>query len=379
MTRPCSKRFLRLSRSFASPDQNQGRRRLLASGHDDGSGSASPDPGRSGGCGGRPRRLRPPTGSTSSTPRCRPTSRPKSARRVAALLAVPWVADLRDPWALDEMQVFPTRLHRALERRHMRAALRSAAHVIVNTPEAAREIAHCMPELADKVSAITNGFDQDDFSVPPPSIDADVFRIVFTGGAWNLHIGSRQRRLRLVRRVLGGGIKDVDLLSRSAMFLTEATERLLERRPDLRQFVRVEIAGSGSAEDSEEFRSFGGVNHGYLDHAHAVELIRSADLLFLGMQDLGPGQRANTVPGKAYEYIASGRPILAAVPPGDARDLLSSLSNAVLCWPTDVTAIEHAIERLADQKRAHGTAATRRDMPRRLRPIQPYAETRARV
>ena len=42
------------------------------------------------------------------------------------------------------------------------------------------------------------------------------------------------------------------------------------------------------------------------------------------MHDLPEGFRARRiVPGKTYEYLAARRPILAAVPDGDARDLLA--------------------------------------------------------
>jgi glycosyltransferase involved in cell wall biosynthesis len=285
------------------------------------------------------------------------------ARDAASRLGVPWVADLRDPWALDEMQVFPTGLHRALELRRMRSLLRTAAHVVVNTREAAVELADAFPELESRLTPITNGYEPADFAAPAPALDPDLFRIVFTGGAWNLHIGTSHRSQRMIRRVLGSGIKGVDLLPRSAMFLVEATERLLARRPELRGAIEVEIAGSGTPADTRELESFGGVNHGYLSHVDSVRLVRSADALFLGMQGLADGKRANSVPGKAYEYIASGRPIIAAVPPGDARDLLSSLENVIVCPPTDVAAIEAAIERLVDHKRQHGPEPTRTEIP----------------
>ena len=35
-----------------------------------------------------------------------------AAAQAAAGVGRPWVADLRDPWALDEMTVYPTGLHR---------------------------------------------------------------------------------------------------------------------------------------------------------------------------------------------------------------------------------------------------------------------------
>jgi glycosyltransferase involved in cell wall biosynthesis len=90
---------------------------------------------------------------------------------------------------------------------------------------------------------------------------------------------------------------------------------------------------------------------GYLPHAASVELLRSADLLFLPMQKLADGRRAGNVPGKTYEYLASGRPILAAVPPGDARDLLERAGAAFVCEPDDVAAIERI---LAERVRALG-------------------------
>ena len=41
----------------------------------------------------------------------------EAARRLAERLGIPWVADLRDPWALDEMQIYPSALHRRVELR----------------------------------------------------------------------------------------------------------------------------------------------------------------------------------------------------------------------------------------------------------------------
>ena len=71
--------------------------------------------------------------------------------------------------------------------------------------------------------------------------------------------------------------------------------------------------------------------------------MRTADLLFLPMQNLPKGARATIVPGKTYEYLASGRPILAAVPDGDARDILEASGNAAICRPDDVDAMVEAL------------------------------------
>src|SRR5205823_1977284 len=82
---------------------------------------------------------------------------------------------------------------------------------------------------------------------------------------------------------------------------------------------------------------------GYVSHHESVELIRTADLLFLPMHNLPAGKRSRIVPGKTYEYMATGRPILAAVPEGDARDYLEKSGTAFICKPDDV---DHMVRHL---------------------------------
>jgi len=71
--------------------------------------------------------------------------------------------------------------------------------------------------------------------------------------------------------------------------------------------------------------------------------VRSADALFLPMHRLPRGGRSTIVPGKLYEYLASGRPVLAAVPEGDARDLVEDADWTVLCEPDDVDGIARGL------------------------------------
>jgi glycosyltransferase involved in cell wall biosynthesis len=277
------------------------------------------------------------------------------AAQLASLHGVPWVADLRDPWALDEMRVYPSRLHRRLETRHMRSSLASAAAVIMNTLEAEKALVAAFPELADRAFTITNGFDASDFSDVPPPFEDRRFRIVHTG---TLHtaFGLRQRSAGLLRRALGGAIDDVDVLARSHVFLLEAVSRLFGQRPELRGHVEVHLAGDMDTADSAAVDANTVVQHGYLTHDAAVRLMQSADLLFLPMHGLPEGHRARIVPGKTYEYLASRRPILAAVPEGDARDLLLRAGSAFVCGPSDVDGMAGVIGAQVDRWR-RGEAA----------------------
>jgi glycosyltransferase involved in cell wall biosynthesis len=276
-----------------------------------------------------------------------PFSSAEPSDRLARKLGAGWIADLGDPWALDEMMVYPSALHRRLEIRRMRRMLGTAAAIVMSTPEAARRLVEEFPELGGRrVVAIPNGYDDADFdgAAAPPGSPSGKFRIVHTG---YLHTaaGLRQRDRSFARKLLGGGHPGVEILTRSHYFLLEAIERLDSA---LRDRLELHLAGVISDVDRGlAERSGVAVLHGYMSHAESIALMRSADLLFLPMQRLEAGRRSTTVPGKTYEYLASGRPILAAVPPGDARDLVAASGRGIICEPGDVdglaTAIAHAM------------------------------------
>ena len=273
----------------------------------------------------------------------------RAAAQLAAASGKPWVADLRDPWALDDWLVFPTGVHRRLELGTMRRTLSTAAAIVMNTPDARRELLRRAPELADRpVLTIPNGFDPADFDGPPPARDGSVFRIVHAG---HVHTRPERATTKLGRRILGGSERGLETSTRSHTYLARAIDRLLERRPDLRGAIRLDLVGPMSEADCASLPGYA-VSRGYLAHASTIELLRAADLLFLPMHDLAEGLRARIIPGKTYEYLASRTPVLAAVPDGDTRELLEAAGNADVCRPTDVEAMSGAIERRVDNWRA---------------------------
>jgi glycosyltransferase involved in cell wall biosynthesis len=274
----------------------------------------------------------------------------EAAERLAKELGKPWVADLRDPWALDDWLVYPTRIHRRLELRRMRKSLAPADAVIMNTPEAAAQVQRRFPELT-AVHTIPNGFDGADFDGAPPPRGDGSFRVVHAGFV-HVRDGKGDRPTMAVRQLLGGAVRGLDAGTRSHVYLLRAVRQLLERRPDLRGRIEVHLAGLLSEAD----RAVPGFElvtaHGYLPHDETVALLRSGDLLFLPMHDLPEGRRARIVPGKTYEYLAARRPILAAVPEGDVRDVLSAAGNAFVVRPKDVEGMARVIEEQADRAAA---------------------------
>lgn len=275
------------------------------------------------------------------------------AAQLSAEAGIPWIADLRDPWALDEMVVYPTALHRRRAVARMGRELSSAAAVVMNTAGAAAAARSAFPALR-RVASIPNGFDPDDFAGPAPPPRGDgVLRIVHTG---YLHtaLGQRHRSRRAPWR--GGCREPVDILTRSHVFLLEAIAGLPRAERDS---IELHLAGSLSAADEDAIRTSPAADrvrtHGYLGHAASVQLVRGADLLFCPMHDLPAGGHALIVPGKTYEYLAAARPILAAMPPGDARELVQAGGTGRVCAPADVAAMRKIVsEELAALRSGRG-------------------------
>lgn len=277
-----------------------------------------------------------------------PFSTAEAAAVLSQELGVPWVADLRDPWALDEIAQYPTRWHRRVAVRTMSRCLSSAAVVVANTPDAAEAMRTELPEVdPSRVVTITNGFDPADFAGPLPRKGTERFRIAHSG---HLHtaLGRRHRRTRPLRRLLGGERVPTDLLTRSHVVLVEALGRWLDRDPGVAHDVEVLLAGPVSPEDREVVERSPAAGlvrfEGYLAHAQSVNLLRSADLLFLPMHSLPSDERSRIVPGKTYEYMAARRPILAAVPKGDARDFVRASGLGIVCEPDDADGMLRILE-----------------------------------
>ncbi|WCB95813.1 hypothetical protein DSM104299_04564 [Baekduia alba] len=265
--------------------------------------------------------------------------------RVARERGVPLVIDMGDPWALDEMRVYPTAGHRRADRAGMRRAVTAADVVVMNTAEAASALRDAFPPLRDRtVLALPVGYDAADFAAPEPVRADDAFRIVHTG-SFHTALGESLAASARRRALLGGGAdQPVEVLTRSPVFLRRALDRVLAEHPELAGRIELHLAGPLTDADRRAVEGLDGVELlGYRSHDETIALIRSADLLFLPMQDLPTGHRARMVPCKGYEYLASGRPILAAMPDGDGREIFSRAEASTVVRPDDVDGMAAAI------------------------------------
>ncbi len=265
---------------------------------------------------------------------------------------IPWVADLRDPWALDEMYVFPSFIHRRLELLKMKNLLGNASLIIMNTPESTKILKQTFNLFNHRnVITITNGFDKNNFSDPLENKKDPYFKIVHSG---TLHsdIGLKYNRRKWFYKLFKGSRLKVDILTRSHHILFYALQKWFDMFPEVKKDIKVIFIGSMTETDNLLIKKSpvyeNVILKGYVSHSENIKILRTADLLFLPMQNLLPEERSTIIPGKTYEYMASGRPILAAVPNGDAKDILAKCGTSMICSPDDIEGMIKIISKAYD-------------------------------
>lgn len=304
-----------------------------------------------------------------------PFSAAKAGVELKRRTGLPLIFDLRDPWALDETRIYPTRWHASRDWVAMSKALAAADLVVMNTPQAAvsvgEEFAHEIHGHGDacpsKVIAITNGYDAADFghgSQPPAP--PDVLRIVHTGmfhselaEVWDDVLAGRGflNKLKYPRR-------PINLWTRTPRYLLEAMQLAITRGEIPDGKLELILVGELTQHDREMIERSPVAKMvkmlGYRSHAESVSWLESADLLFLPLHTPLDGGPALVVPGKAYEYLGSGRPILAMCPPGDMRDFVQQSKSGVITSGTDVAAAASALSAFYRSKQ-QGTPLTQQD------------------
>ena len=240
-------------------------------------------------------------------------------RHLQRALGVAWVADFRDPWTeihyVDALR--RGRLASRLDRRLEQSVLdRADALLTVSEPLRAA--------LADRargtVHVVRNGFDPDDVAGSPPLPDTSRFTIAYVGTLY----GVPSSLLDAIATCRRAGCDRMHLTVVGAV--PPAFARAVEDR-ELAEAVRVRPP---------------------VAHDEAVRVMRSASLLVLTIETSW-SYASGVVPGKTYEYLAVGRPVLGLGPEGDAADILRATGAGDMLDPDATEAI---VSQLADHYRA---------------------------
>lgn len=278
---------------------------------------------------------------------------------------VPVIYDLRDPWALDGVRVYGTKARWRRDFDAMLQTLGPADGVVANTPESSKALLAAMPGLkAERVATIPNGYDAEDFAgIRTPAPSSDALNLVHTGTFLCDSLYAYRGLVGLAKRLRHYRAEPLDPSGRTPLHLLRAIKLLTDKGDpagrntrlisigNLDEFTRRCVEDSGMAHQVDLV--------GYAPHSESVARVQSADALFLHLHGLPPGRRSLIVPGKTYEYLASGRPILACLPQGDARELVERSRRGYCANPCDPSDIAKALSRLyADHKSSTASQIT---------------------
>ncbi|NNF56887.1 MAG: glycosyltransferase family 4 protein [Rhodothermaceae bacterium] len=232
--------------------------------------------------------------------------------------ALPWVADFRDPWTgINFYHELPMSAPaRRLDRRLEHSVLREADHITTVSPSWARLLAEQGERATDAVTVVHNGYDEAD-------IDADV--------QWETVPNAEHFTLTYVGSLYGSRNPMTLWAALSALRSTGALERLRIRLVGtMDETVQQALAQRGLDAVTEAVP--------YVPHAEAITLMAKATLLLLVVEPFA--NAAGMITGKLYEYLATGRPVLAlGEPEGDAARLLEETGGGQVVARDDAEAM----------------------------------------
>ncbi|MFO0972210.1 MAG: polysaccharide deacetylase family protein [Phycisphaerae bacterium] len=243
-----------------------------------------------------------------------------AALAIAWRLGLPWVADFRDPWVeYVHWNASGGRVGRWLARRCEAAIVRRAAAVVSIGERMTRQFRRRYPRRADeRFVTIRNGYDPADFSTAPPTIEPDTLRLLYCGSLY-------------------GGRDPRPLIEGFAALPADAGP------------VRLEFAGRlGPHADAVRQAAQRGavVSHGLVSHGDAMALMQACTVMVI-LQSDAAGTDID-ISAKTYEYLGSGKPILALLPADcEAAELLRTFDGVWIAPPRDAPAIGAALREIA--------------------------------
>lgn len=216
-------------------------------------------------------------------------------------LNVKWLADFRDPWTTIgyhkslRLSNYAAKKHKKLERQVLNAA--DTIIVTSNTTKTEFQAITNKP-----IEVITNGYDTE--NVVKQALETK-FSLA--------HIGSF-------------------LSDRNPQLLWESLVELISEIPDFGSHLEIKLIGAVSQEVLETIAQFGLNpylnNLGYVSHSEAIAHQRKSQVLLL--IEINSEDTKSIIPGKLFEYMVSGRPIVAIGPhDSDFAEIITNTNTGV--------------------------------------------------
>jgi hypothetical protein len=252
------------------------------------------------------------------------------AYTLARRLNISWVADFALPWSDAYWLPGRPRVIESLDKRLEKLIVRSAQHVTVAYPEIGRCLgARYGQACQDKTTVIPTGFDEDLFT-GHKLLAPNKFTVVYPGN----HFCEEGRGGEFFLRAVDDWINFNPGLEEKVEFVVigKRDEELLHHRAAMAhpKVVRVEPL---------------------ISHRACVQAILSSHLCVVNTV-------GNRIPGKVYECMRAGKPILALTEPdSDLDSLMRDYPQGNSVPANDGTALRSILERFWRERSATPTAA----------------------
>lgn len=237
--------------------------------------------------------------------------------KLRSKIDIPIFIDYRDLWYNSYFSLYVTPLHKILHKKKEYFSLKSADSVIVTNRKIKEYLLKTYPFLTfEDIHIIPHGFDPEDFQLAKPFPKPQNKMVIMFSGTF-----------------IGYGTPE---------YFLKAFKQITIERPDIAQNIELHFVGYLRKENHKLIRKLKLeefiIDHGYVDHLTSVGKIMSADVLWF-MIDYKKNIDA-ILPGKIYEYIGSGKPILGCVPEGAAKQALQEYEASFICKPNDIGEIK---------------------------------------
>jgi glycosyltransferase involved in cell wall biosynthesis len=246
------------------------------------------------------------------------------AKELKQIFGLPVVLDYRDSWIDCPNNYYPTPLHKNIHKKMETSVLKAADKIVtINSriKELIREKYQFKAE--EDFVIIPQGFDREDFIAKGGLPKKKKMRFTYAGSFMNYY---------------------------TPKYFLEGLAILFNIRPELKNEIEAVFLGSYPNEYKsyiEEYNLSDSVNLlGYVEHSECVKYELNSDVLWMMINKTERSDLHST--GKLYEYFGAGKPILACVPEGVARQSLKNYNAVKICYPHDSEAIAKAIEEYYD-------------------------------
>ncbi len=242
----------------------------------------------------------------------------------------PLVFDFRDPWVDYPFKFFATPLHRLRHVQLERRAIRASSH-IVTTNRQVKEL------LLKRHKFLT----YHDIDIIPQGFDPEDIETARQAGGSQLPKSASKMRITYAGVFWEDRIPDHFLLGLAELF---------QEYPRLRGRIEAVFAGNFRDENLKLVAHLGLQDTvkilGYLPHKDCLKEIMASDVLWMIVGD------AVGSPGKTYEYIGAGKPVLGLAPEGFIKQTILEAGGRVV-EPNDVIGIKQALKSFFDEHELH--------------------------